>query len=190
MNSDGGTRANEDGVMLNLRIPWKLLLLGAALAMPVVVVLAQDPVQEIKWRHDYSLARKEAQDKGLPLVIDFGTKTCFYCAKLDQTTFRDPRIVSVMNERFVPLKIDADVEADLASRLHISNYPTILLAGADGKILSTMVGYKDAREFQENLQRTLASVAAPDWMQRDCSWRPSGLRTATMPAPSGLSRRS
>src|SRR5262249_49989268 len=98
---------------------------------------------------------------------DFGTKGCRYCVLLDQTTFRDPKVIGVMNERFVPLKIDAEVDAKLAADLRIASYPTIVLASPDGTILSTMVGYKDAGEFHESLQRALASVAAPDWMQRD-----------------------
>ena len=140
---------------------------------------AQEPAaREVNWRTDYGRARKEAQEKSLPLVIDFGTKTCFYCTKLDQTTFRDPKVIAVMNERFIPLKIDADVQTFLASNLQISSYPTIVLAGPDGTILGTIVGYKEAGEFHEKLQRVLASVTSPDWMQRDlqmaAKWMESG----------------
>ena len=165
--------------MNSRRIPWILMLLGAALAVPALASLGQDTAgREVIWRTDYYRARKEAQEKGLPLVIDFGTKTCTYCVKLDQTTFRDPRVIAVMNERFSPLKIDAEIDTVLVSALQISSYPTIVLAAADGKILGTMVGYKDAGEFHENLQRVLASVSSPDWMQRDLQmatkWMESG----------------
>ena len=37
--------------------------------------------------------RKEAEDANRPLVIDFGTENCFYCKKLDQTTFLDAEVV-------------------------------------------------------------------------------------------------
>src|SRR5262249_9063029 len=59
------------------------------------------------------------------------------------------------------------VEVILASQLRISSYPTLVLAGPDGKILSTILGYKEAGEFYESLQRALAFVTSPDWMQRD-----------------------
>jgi thioredoxin-like negative regulator of GroEL len=165
--------------MNSQRIPWKLLLLGVALSVPVPACFAQEPAaREVNWRTDYGRARKEAQEKSLPLVIDFGTKTCFYCIKLDQTTFRDPKVIAVMNERFIPLKIDADAQTFLASSLQISSYPTIVLAGPDGTILGTIIGYKEAGEFHEKLQRVLASVTSPDWMQRDlqmaAKWMESG----------------
>ncbi len=100
-------------------------------------------------------------------MIDFGTKTCRYCILMDQTTFRDPKVISVMNERFIPLKIDAEVEVDLANYLRIASYPTILLAGPDLKILATVASYKEAGEFHEILQRNLAQLTSPDWLQRD-----------------------
>jgi thioredoxin-like negative regulator of GroEL len=123
--------------------------------------------QEVHWRRDYNAARKEAVDKSLPLVLDFGTQNCFWCRKLDENTFSDPTVAHVMNERFIPLKIDAEREATLAQALHISAYPTVVLAAPDGKILGTMEGFQDAVRFHENLQRALAAVSNPEWMQRD-----------------------
>jgi tetratricopeptide (TPR) repeat protein len=155
--------------MKSRNIPWKLLLLGAVLAVPALVGLAQEGTtqSEVKWRTDYKLALKESKDKNLPLVIDFGTKTCRYCILMDQTTFRDPKVISVMNERFIPLKIDAEVEVDLVNYLRIASYPTILLAGPDLKILATVASYKEAGEFHEILQRNLAQLTSPNWLQRD-----------------------
>jgi thioredoxin-like negative regulator of GroEL len=165
-------------------VPWKIMVLGAVLiALAVVgtslVSLAQEAstYTEVKWRTDYVQARREALDKGLPLVIDFGTKSCHYCVLLDQKTFRDPQVIRVMNDRFVPLKIDAEVEAGLASKLQIASYPTIVLAGPDGTILGTMVGFKEAPEFHENLQRVLAQVTSPDWMQRDLGMAAGWMKT-------------
>ena len=72
-----------------------------------------------------------------------------------------------MNERFIPLKIDANREAPLAEALRIERYPTIVLAGPDGKILGTQEGYMEAPRFLEQLQRVLVSVSNPEWMTRD-----------------------
>jgi thioredoxin-like negative regulator of GroEL len=123
--------------------------------------------QEVKWRYDYNSARKEAEEKHRPLVIDFGTENCLWCKRLDSSTFHDAAVVSAMNDKFIPLKIDAEREATLASSLHIQSYPTVVLAAPDGKILDMVVGYKEAAAFQEVLQRALAGVADPDWMARD-----------------------
>jgi thioredoxin-like negative regulator of GroEL len=123
--------------------------------------------QDVKWRSDYASARREAEAKGLPIVLDFGTANCVYCVKMDLTTFRDETVIKAMNEKFIPLKIDADREQALAQALNIRVYPTVVLAAPDGKILGHMEGYHDAGRFYETLQRAMAMVVNPDWMLRD-----------------------
>ncbi len=98
--------------------------------------------------HDYSRARQEALDKSRPLLINFGTETCFWCKKLDAGTFVDPEIRGLLNERFIPLKIDANRNADLAEKLNIRNYPTLVFASADGRILGYQEGFLEAAEAE------------------------------------------
>ncbi len=122
---------------------------------------------EIRWRTDYAAALKEAQDRNLPLIIDFGTVNCYWCKKLDESTFRDPKIIRAMNERFVPLRIDGEKEPTLVQLLKITSYPTVVLAAPDKRIIGNMEGFQEADKFQESLQRALATLTPPDWMTRD-----------------------
>jgi thioredoxin-related protein len=122
---------------------------------------------DLRWRTDYNSARKEAVERGLPLLIDFGTADCFWCKKLDAVTFRDPRVANLMNQRFILLKIDADRDLHLANQLQIESYPTLILAEASGKILEKVKGYKDPDAFHEILRQTLASVQPPESLQQD-----------------------
>jgi tetratricopeptide (TPR) repeat protein len=114
----------------------------------------------VPWRQDYNSARKEAEEKQRLLMIDFGTENCFWCKRLDSSTFHDPSVAGLITEKFIPLKIDADREAGLAQSLNIQSYPTIVLASPEGKILNTVVGFKEAAEFLGILQKALASVQA------------------------------
>jgi thioredoxin-related protein len=123
--------------------------------------------QEVEWRRDYNQARKEAADKGLPIILDVGTTNCFWCKKLDGSTLRDPTIVTVLNTEFVPLRVDAEREAALAEAMRVSSYPTLVLAAPDGKILGTLEGYVEAPRLHEQLQRVLAVLNNPEWMKRD-----------------------
>lgn len=141
-----------------------LILLAGALGLSGNPVLAQE---KIKWRKNYAEARKEAETRGLPLILDFYTVPCFWCDKLDQATFSDPTVARTINEKFIPLKIDGNAEPQLAQALRISAYPTIVLADPDGKIVGTIEGFKDAQRFHEYLQRALAAVTNPEWMRKD-----------------------
>ncbi len=140
---------------------------AAGLVIVLATLAGSARADEIRWRTDYSAARKEAQDRDLPLLLDFGTETCHWCKRLDATTFRHETIVGIVNQRFIPLKVDAEKQSTLAEALHIRSYPTLVLAGADGKIIGTLEGYLDANRLNEQLQRVLAVVANPEWMTQD-----------------------
>ncbi len=139
---------------------------GSALAL-LMALVGPAAAQDVRWRTDYSAARKEAADKGLPLVVDFGTQNCFWCHKLDENTFSDPAVAQVMNEKYIPLKINGERDHVLVQALRITAYPTVILAAPDGKILGTIEGFQDAAHFRENLLRALAAISNPEWMQRD-----------------------
>jgi len=122
---------------------------------------------KVAWRSDYQAARKESQEKNKPLVIDFYTDACPWCVRMDTTTFVEPQIVAVLNEKFIPLKIHGGNEKKLAEALQIASFPTTVFASSDGKILGTEVGYREPARFSELLQRLGASQNTPDWMLRD-----------------------
>jgi thioredoxin-related protein len=103
--------------------------------------------QEVAWKRDYSSARREATETGKPILLDFGTEACGWCRKQDATTFRDPRVIKLLNERFIAVKIDADRDPRLAQSLSIESYPTMVLASAEGKVLARQVGYADAEKL-------------------------------------------
>src|SRR5262249_2976427 len=123
--------------------------------------------QEVNWRGDYHTARREASEQNRPILIDFGTENCFWCKKLDASTFRDPSVASVLNDRFVPLRIDATRDAPLAEALRVQSYPTIVLASADGKILDVQEGFVEAPQLLQKLNKALGSGTDPEWMVRD-----------------------
>jgi thioredoxin-like negative regulator of GroEL len=142
------------------------LLLVLAAAGPVS---AEPPAAaEVKWRFDYHAARLEAMRDGLPLVLDFSTDWCFHCKRLDATTFRDPAVARLLSGKYVPVKLDGNREKALVDALNIQGYPTLVLAGSDGKIYKVIEGYVDAPTFRQELERVLAGLDNPEWMTRAC----------------------
>ncbi|HEX4613127.1 MAG TPA: thioredoxin family protein [Urbifossiella sp.] len=144
--------------------PAVLLLFVALLPRPGY---AQPPAAGFAWRTDYNAARKEAADRGLPLLIVVGTDDCFYCRKLDASTFRTPAVAQLAANGFVPLKVDAHREPALAKALKVQVYPTSVLAGADGKIHAFIEGYLEPERYAEHMRRAATASATPDWMARD-----------------------
>ncbi|HEY7330040.1 MAG TPA: DUF255 domain-containing protein [Gemmataceae bacterium] len=121
--------------------------------------LSSTKAQEVEWRLDYGKARQEAVEKNRPLVIDVGTENCHYCKQLDLRTFKDPAVVAMLNERCIPLKIDADHHAKLAEALRVEYYPTLVFANSEGKILGYQQGYIEAAALQERLTKLFFTSA-------------------------------
>lgn len=126
----------------------------------ILVFVSPARAQEVQWRPDYAAARREAREKNRPLVLDFGTQSCFWCKKLDQITFRDPSVARLLNERFIPVKVDGEKDARLAQALGIEEYPALVVAGPDGKILKIQSGFVEAADFGRLLEQVLGSVGS------------------------------
>jgi thioredoxin-related protein len=151
--------------MTTRRSPARLVVLGACLVCSCWSMAAS--AEELEWRTDYAKARQEAQSSGRPLLIDCVTDNCYWCKQLEQQTFHDAAVAALLGERFVPLRLDATRNADLIDKLHIQNFPTLLFAAPDGRIIGYQEGFVEAARFREQLQRTLSAVTVPEWMTRD-----------------------
>jgi thioredoxin-like negative regulator of GroEL len=145
----------------------RLRLLAVLSVLALAAGARPAPAQQVQWCPDYNTARKEASEKGRPLLIDFGTENCFWCKKLDLTTFHDPAVVALLNEQFVALKVDAEREPSLTQSLRIQQYPTMVLAGPEGRILGVLEGYQEAPQLAEQLRKVAAGYFTPEWMARN-----------------------
>jgi thioredoxin-like negative regulator of GroEL len=164
---------------------WKLMLACSLLAVAASAAQAQEA--GVKWRTDYHAARKEAEAKKLPLLIDFWRPACPPCEKMEHYTFRDPRILSALNEKFIPLKINGLEDTQLAGHLQINAFPTIVLASPDGRIAGDpLVGFKEADVLHDHLQRLITSLTPSDTMKRDydnaLKWEAGGEYTRAIAA--------
>jgi thiol-disulfide isomerase/thioredoxin len=112
--------------------------------------------QSVEWRHDYSAAKREAKETNRPLLLDFGTAHCVWCEKLDSVTFRDQLVTKLLSDRFIPVKVAADRDVQLAEALKIQSFPTLVFARPDGKILGMHEGFVDAEHLKGQLQRALS----------------------------------
>jgi thioredoxin-related protein len=129
-----------------------------AVSLYWLVVTGAVRAEDVQWRHDYDAARREAYETHRPLLLDFGTADCFWCKKLDATTFRAPAIVRLLNERFIPLKQDGERDRAITAALNIQAFPTLVLAAPDGRLLAVHPGYLDTAKMQDLLQRVIAAA--------------------------------
>jgi len=160
-----------------------LPLVTAAVLGAVSRASAADPVT---WRTDYNAARKEAAERGLPLLVVIGTDNCYWCKKLEAGPFRDPAVLAQLADNFVTLKVDANKEPTLAKALKVQSYPTLVLAGPDGKIHGFIEGYLESDRLIDNLRRTVTASTTSDGAARDFEQASRALAVGDYPRAVGL----
>jgi thiol-disulfide isomerase/thioredoxin len=109
----------------------------------------------------FEAACQAASDEKKIVFIDFFTTWCGPCKELDKTTWLDAAVGSLLRDKAVALKIDAEKEGkDLARRYKINAYPTLLLLQPDGTELDRIVGYRPADKFMAEFSAGLAGRTA------------------------------
>ncbi len=68
--------------------------------------------QEIKWMtwEEAAMANEKNPKK---IFVDVYTDWCGWCKKMDQTTFKEPAVVEIMNEDFYAVKLNAEQQASI-----------------------------------------------------------------------------
>src|SRR5688500_20400819 len=54
---------------------------------------------------------------------------------MDRTSYADPFVATLINERFVPIRVDADQRPDISERYSLGGWPTTVFLTPDGEIL-------------------------------------------------------
>lgn len=147
---------------MSTRFSLRLFSLCCVCCLLYPALPASAQTQEVQWRTDYMKACQEATAKKRPIVIDVVTEHCYYCKQLDLRTFKDPALVTLLNQRCIPLKVDAEQHPRLAEALRVTNYPTLVFANADRRILGYQEGFIDATPLQERLNKLLFSKSEPE----------------------------
>jgi len=126
-----------------------------ALAALALASAAEAPFRALSWDAALAAAEKE----GKVVLVDVFTTWCGPCKRLDETTWRDEKVRAFLEQRTVPLKVDAEKERELAARFHVQGFPTIVLVKPDGAELGRLVGYYAPDAF---LQRAGALLVGDD----------------------------
>ena len=94
----------------------------------------------------YTAAETQADNSGKVFLVDATAAWCGPCKIMDRTTWKDPRVVSWINDNAVAVQVDVDREPKLARQLRINAMPTIIVF-RDGRELNRVVGYRNAEQL-------------------------------------------
>lgn len=108
----------------------------------------------IDWKTSLESALREAERTGKFVMIDFWATWCAPCRAMDKRTYAHPT-VSAMAKNFVMVKIDIEKSPADAARYEVETPPKVVFLKADGSIISTFTGFRNAVETVKTMKSAL-----------------------------------
>lgn len=82
-------------------------------ASPYLRSAAHQPIDWHEWG-EAAFARAKSEDK--PILLDIGAVWCHWCHVIDRESYENAEIAKIINEHFIPVKVDRDERPDVDSR--------------------------------------------------------------------------
>jgi uncharacterized protein YyaL (SSP411 family) len=90
---------------------------------------------DIGWRPWGDKAFQEAQVADKPVLLAISAVWCHWCHVMDETSYSDPEVIRLINERYVPIRVDNDERPDVNRRYNMGGWPTTAFLTPDGEIV-------------------------------------------------------
>jgi uncharacterized protein YyaL (SSP411 family) len=118
-----------------------MCLVGLLVSAPVRADEKDAPESAISWQDWTEEAFARAGREGRFVLLDLGAVWCHWCHVTEETTYRDPSVVSLIRERFVAIRVDQDARPDLSNRYEDYGWPATIIFDAKGTELVKFSGY-------------------------------------------------
>lgn len=113
----------------------------------------------VEWRPWGRAAFEEARAAQVPVLLAVGPRWCPGTAAMLRGAYADPRVADLLDERFVPIRVDADERPDVGERYSLGGWPTTAFLTADGHVLGGET-YATAERMRDLLPRVAGAFAA------------------------------
>lgn len=144
-------RTFKRGVISTLLIAMCLLLIQNGF-------MAFAEPKEIEWMNSVEDALKKSKETGKPVFVDIFADWCGWCHRLENEVFPHEKISSLLENKFVPLRVDSDANPSFSNKYGVTGLPTLLVLRADGTALKKISGYQPVDELHQILTSTLEAV--------------------------------
>src|ERR1700761_7589658 len=72
--------------------------------------------QPIEWNEWGAEAFAKAERERKPVLLDIGAVWCHWCHVMDRESYEDPTTAKVINDNYIPVKVDRDERPDVDTR--------------------------------------------------------------------------
>ena len=90
---------------------------------------------KIRWlkRNKKSFLKAKNLDK--PIILDISAVWCHWCHVMDETTYANIDVAKLIDQLFIPIRVDRDKRPDIDKRYNMGGWPTTAFLTPSGEIL-------------------------------------------------------
>ena len=95
--------------------------------------MTETKVSWLEWNEE---AFKKARELDNPILLGISAVWCHWCHVMDQTTYSDSEIARLIEEKFVPIRVDRDRRPDIDKRYNMGGWPSTVFLTPNGEVLT------------------------------------------------------
>ena len=115
-----------------------ITLIALMLSLNLTPAMAEK--KQIHWQ-TYDAGIKMIKEQNKKGFLHFYTDWCTYCKLMNKETFNDPKIIDYLNNNFVPIRVNAEKEKDVAKKYGVNRFPSNWFIGEDSSALTNQPGF-------------------------------------------------
>jgi len=111
-----------------------------------------------------SFERAQREDK--IILINVIASWCHWCHVMDEETYADPEIATLLREHFVTIRVDSDARPDVAERYRAWGWPATAFLTPDAQPVMALRGFRNPEVFGALLRELVAEREAGTLAER------------------------
>jgi hypothetical protein len=114
---------------------------------------------KILWRGWSKEAFDEAAAQKKLIILDLTASWCHWCHVMDSTSYSDSDVIRLVNENFIPIRVDIDRRPDISERYNRGGFPTTAFLSDQGESVwgATYLPPADMKRIIDSILRAKAS---------------------------------
>lgn len=116
-----------------------------------VATAAAEPAK-IDWQPYTDSVFEKAKREHRFVLLDLEAVWCHWCHVMDEITYRDPKVIELINTRYLAVKVDQDSRPDISNRYEEYGWPATVVFNSDGSEIVKRQGYLPPKPMASMLQ--------------------------------------
>ena len=110
----------------------------------------------IQWQPWSDAIFDQAKRENKFVLLDLEAVWCHWCHVMDETTYKSPEVIALIQSKYIPVRVDQDSRPDLSNRYEDYGWPATIVFGPGGGEIVKRQGYIEPRQMIGMLKAIIA----------------------------------